>query len=175
MNTITNKEKTKETRGTYVIPYIEGLSQTFKQIAKRSNFEIAMKSGRKVKDLKTNARHPLGEKRTDVVYKIPSGCGKFEYIGEIERKWASRKKEHQDKVKQTQKDMAENNREQAEKRMNTGDGGLAKPDKTCFNNIQWQESCIIAKESNTPKRKFLESLETTRTIYNKKIPLNTHA
>ena len=49
------------------------------------------------------------------------------------------------KVKLTQKDMAENNREQAEKRMNTGDGGLAKHDKTCPNNIQWQESCIIAK------------------------------
>ena len=59
--------------------------------------------------------------------------------------------------------------------MNTGDGGLAKHDQTCPNNIQWQESCIIAKETNTQKRKFLESLETMRTIYNKKIPLNTHA
>ena len=31
-------------------------------------------------------------------------------------------------VKPTKKDMAENNREQAEKRMNSGDGGLAKHD-----------------------------------------------
>ena len=89
------EEKAKKTRGTYVIPYIEGLSQAFKRIANKRNFEIAMKSGRKVKDLKTNARHPLGEKRTDVVYKIPCGCGKFEYIGETGRKWATRKKEHQ--------------------------------------------------------------------------------
>ena len=40
-------------------------------------------------------------------------------------------------------------REQAEKRMNTGDGGLAKHDQTCPNNIRWQEICIIAKETST--------------------------
>ena len=43
------------------------------------------------------------------------------------------------------------------------------------NNIQLQVSCIIVKETNAQKRKFLESLETIRTIYNKKVPLNTHA
>ena len=32
--------------------------------------------------------------------------------------------------------MAENNREQAEKRMNAGNGGLAKHDQTHPNNIQ---------------------------------------
>ena len=52
-----------------------------------------MKSERKVKDLKTNARHTLGKKKeqSDVFYKIPCGCRKFKYIGETGTKWAMRK------------------------------------------------------------------------------------
>lgn len=41
-------------------------------------FKIAVRSGRQVKNLKTKACHPLGNKRADVVYKIPCGCGKYE-------------------------------------------------------------------------------------------------
>ena len=44
-------------------------------------------------------------------------------------------------------------REQAEKRTNTGNGGLAKHDETCPNNIRWQESCILQKKTKNKHTK----------------------
>mgnify|MGYP001793502562 CR=1 FL=1 len=51
--------------------------------------------------------------------------------------------------------MAEN-REQVEKQMNTGDGGLAEHNQTCPSNIQWQESW--------------KSLLKKQIIYKKRVP-----
>ena len=117
----------------------------------------------------------MGDKQTNVVYKIPCGCGGYEYIGETKRKWATRQREHQDKVRLTQRDIDDNNMESALKRMNSGDAGLAKHDQICPNNIEWHNSKIIGQESNTDKRKFLEAIESIRVISNNKTPLNTYA
>ena len=74
---------TERTKGTYVVPYVEGLSQQFKRATSRYNFKIVTRPGEKKEtDLKTKARHPLGDKRSNVVYIIPFGFGRFEYIGE---------------------------------------------------------------------------------------------
>ena len=124
------KRKYRENNRHYVIPYIEGLSQAFKQIAKKCVFEIAMKPGRKVKDLKTKARYFFGEKNNRRSLQNCTGMFKFENTGKSKRKWARRKKEHQDKVRLTQKDIAENNREHTEKQMNRDDRGLVKYDQT---------------------------------------------
>ena len=96
------------------------------------------------------------------MYRIPCGCGRYEYIGETGRKWETRRKEHESKVRLTEKDIAENKIESAEKRMNTGDGGLARHSQTCSHTIQWDKSRVIRQETHSEKRKFLESLESVR-------------
>ena len=76
-------------------------------------------------------------KNKNVVYNIPCGCGKYSYTGETDRKWKTRRKEHMDKVRLTQEDIANGNIDRATERMNTGDGGLAKHNTTCL----WSQIC----------------------------------
>ena len=69
------------------------------------------------------AKTPLGEKNNQVVYRIPCGCQKYAYVGETDRKWETRKKEHNDKVRLTHEDLQKGNIDGATKRMNEKDGG----------------------------------------------------
>ena len=47
----------------------------------------------------TNAKTILGKENSNVVYDIPSKCQKHGYTGETDKKWESREKEHQVKVR----------------------------------------------------------------------------
>ena len=62
----------------------------------------------------------------------------------------------------------------ADKRMNTGDGGLAKHSTHCGEAVNWDKAKIIGKEVNTTKRKFLEGIETLKERSRGVIPLNTY-
>ena len=101
-------------------------------------------------------------------------CGKYTYVGETDRKWATRKKEHQDKVRLTKNDIGNGNVESATKRMNDRDGGLAKHATICQQEIDWEESRIINKETNWTQRKMLEGIETLRQKSKGKVPLNQY-
>ena len=70
--------------------------------------------------------------------------------------WESREKEHQDKVRLTEEDIANGNTDRANERMNTGDGGLAKHNSTCDRSINWEGARIVGREKRTVQRKFLE-------------------
>ena len=50
--------------------------------------------------------------------------------------------------------------ERASRRMNEGDGGLAKHASVCLQTIDWENSSIVGKESKWTQRKFLEGIET---------------
>ena len=54
---------------------------------------------------KLNAKIPLGEKNSNIVYNIPCKCGEYAYTGETQRKWKTRRKEQEDKVQLTLEDM----------------------------------------------------------------------
>ena len=43
---------------------------------------------KKVRDLSTNAKTTLKEKKSYVVYNIPCKCGKYSYTGETDRKFS---------------------------------------------------------------------------------------
>ena len=79
----------------------------------------------KFRDLSTSAKTPLGDKNTNVVYSIPCKCDKFAYIGETERKWGTRKREHQDKVRLTKEDIKDGNITRATARMKDRDGNTS--------------------------------------------------
>ena len=86
----------------------------FTRVAKQHGFRVANNTDKKVRDLSTNAKTPLKEKNSCVVYNIPCKCGKYSYTGETDRKFETRKKEHQDKVRLTRGDMEDERYDRAE-------------------------------------------------------------
>jgi hypothetical protein len=61
-------------RGMVVIPYLQGMSEQFKRVAKKHRFRTAFTPGNKVRQMKTKAQKPLREKRKTVVYEVPCKC-----------------------------------------------------------------------------------------------------
>ena len=171
----TEEEKEDETtRGIVSIPNIPSITRTFNRIAKQHNFRTTTKADNKIRDLSSNAKTPLGGKNKHVVYNIPCGCDAASYTGETDRMWESREKEHQDKVRLTEEDIANGNTDRANERMNTGDGGLAKHNSTCDRSINWEGARIVGREKRTVQRKFLEGIETLKEKSKGKTPLNSY-
>ena len=92
-------------RGMVVMQNVPGFTPQFNKIAKQHGFKVANKTENRVKDLISKAKTPLGDKNTHVVYNIPCKCGEYSYTGETDRKWKTRRKEHQDKVRLTKEDI----------------------------------------------------------------------
>ena len=135
---------------------------------------VANKADNKIRDLVSSAKTPLGGKNTNLVYRIPCKCVKHAYTGETDRKWETREKEHQDKVRLTLNDIENGNIDRATTRMNERDGGLAKHAAECQHGIDWENSKIVAKEENWTQRKMLEGIETLRLKSQGTIPLNQY-
>ena len=171
----TDKDKEQENlRGIVVMPNIPNFTPQFNKIARKHGFRVANKTEQRVKDLTANAKTPLGNKNTNVVYNIPCKCRKHGYTGETDRKWETREKEHQDKVRLTKQDLETGNTERAERRMNDGDGGLAKHASICPHGIDWEGSKIVGKEQKWSQRKYLEGIESLRQKNRGITPLNSY-
>ena len=169
-----NKEEEKPDRGIVVLQNIPNFTPEFNKIARKHGFQVVNKTGRRVRDLTSKAKTPIGDKSTDVVYHIPCKCKLYAYNGETHRKWCSRCKEHRDKVRLTKQDLEAGNTDAAEARMNTNDGGLAKHAATCTEDIDWDNARIIGREKGWTQRKYLEGIESLR-LKNKGItPLNIY-
>ena len=54
----------------------------------------------------------------------------------------------------TMVDLENGNVKRATKRMNTGDGGLAKHISVCEHSVNWEEAKIVERERDTMKRKY---------------------
>ena len=67
---ITEDRDEKLDRGTVIIPYLKGFSEIFKRIASKHGIKTAFRPGTKVKELKSSARTPLGEKKCRLLYSL---------------------------------------------------------------------------------------------------------
>ena len=161
-------------RGTVLMPNIPQFTNKFNNIARRHKFRVANKTDNKVRDLTSKAKTPLGKKNTNVTYNIPCKCDKYAYNGETKRMWGSREKEHQDKVHLTLEDVEKGDTASAERRMNAGDGGLAKHSVECPSGIDWEAAKITGRESGTMQRKMLEGVESVKENYKGRTPLNSY-
>ena len=168
--------KTKEDaeRGVVVIPNIQGFSQQYSKIARKHGFKVSNKTERRVRDLNTKAKTPLGDKISGVVYNIPCYCVEHAYTGETDRMWGTREGEHKDKVRLTLQDIERGQIENAQNRMNTGDGGLAKHASVCSAGINWEGARIIGREPKWTQRKYLEGIETLKQKNKGISPLNNY-
>ena len=156
------EEEKEDTRGVVTLPNIPGIMPQFTKVAKQHGFRVANNTDRRVRDLVSKAKTPLGDKKSCIVYNIPCKCGQYSYVGETDRKFATRKKEHQDKVRLTKEDISNDRMEMAEARMNQTDGGLAKHSTLCNQGIDWDKSKIIGREKGWTQRKYLEGIESLR-------------
>ena len=161
-------------RGTVTIPYLKGFSEIFKRIASKHGIKTAFRPGTKVKELKSTARTPLGEKKANVVYSIPCKCEKNIYVGETYRMFETRKKEHEAKVRLTKKDIEDGNIESAEIRMGKEDGGIARHSTQCSKDIDWKKSKVICTEKGFKQRKGREGVESKKLKLKGKTPLNNY-
>ena len=128
----------------------------------------------KIKELKSTARTPLGEKKANVVYQIPCKCKDSVYIGETYRMFETRKKEHEAKVRLTKRDIEDGNIESAEVRIGKEDGGLAKHSTQCSQGIDWKNSKIVTTERIWKQRKVREGIESEKLKLKGKNPLNNY-
>ena len=144
------------------MPNIPKFTRKFNKIAREHKFVVANKAENKVRDLISSAKTPLGGKNTNVVYNIPCKCDRYAYTGETDRKWCTREKEHQDKVRLTLNDIENGNNDRANSRMNDRDGGLAKHAASCQEGIDWEGARIVGREESWSQRKLLEVIETLR-------------
>ena len=172
--TTRENESEEAQRGIVVIENIPNVTPQFNKIARKHGFKVANKSGKRVRDLTTKAKTPLGDKNSNVVYNIPCGCNKYSYTGETHRKWETRRKEHKDKVRLTKQDIDTGNIESATSRMNTNDGGLAKHASTCTEEIKWDDAKITGREQRWTQRKYLEGIESLREKNKGITPLNSY-
>ena len=170
----TEDDEEESIRGIVVMQNVPGFTPQFNKIARKHGFRVANKTENRVKDLISKAKTPLGEKNTNVVYNIPCKCKKYTNTGETDRKWGTRKREHQDKVRLTKEDIDTGNMERATKRMNDGDGGLAKHASSCPQEVDWENAKIVGKEQRWTQRKYLEGIETLREKNEGRIPLNSY-
>ena len=161
-------------RGVVVIPNIQGFSQQYSKIARKHGFKMANKTERKVRDLSTKAKTPLGDKNSGIVYNIPCYCTKHAYTGETDRMWGTRQGEHRDKVRLTIQDIQQGQIESAQNRMNAGDGGLAKHASICSAGINWDGAGIVGREPKWTQRKYLEGVETLKQKNKGINPLNNY-
>jgi len=168
------REEEETTRGVVVMPNIPAFTPQFNRIARQHGFRVANKTENRVKDLINKAKTPLGDKNSSVVYSIPCKCEKYGYVGETERKWETRKGEHEDKVRLTKADVEAGKQDVAEKRMNTGDGGLARHAVACESGINWEEAKIVGRERRWRQRKLLEGIESLRQKDHGVTPLNSY-
>ena len=88
--------------------------------------------------------------------------------------WKTREKEHKDKVRLTKKDIESGKTEQALKRMNDGDGGLARHATICPHDIDWDNAKIVNKEQGWSQQKYLERIESLRQKIKVITPLNSY-
>ena len=132
------KEQQEESRGVITLPNIPGVMPQFTRVAKQHGFRVANNTDKKVRDLSTNAKTPLKEKNSCVVYNIPCKCGKYSYTGETDRKFETRKKEHQDKVRLAREDFKDERYDRAENRMSSSDGDLARHTAASGEDIDWE-------------------------------------
>ena len=167
-------EETKLDRGTVTIPYLKGFSEIFKRIVSKHGVKTAFRPGKKIKELKSTARTPLGEKKANVVYSIPCKCENNIYIGETSRMFETRKKEHEAKVRLTKKDFKEGNFDSAENRMGIEDGGIARHSTQCSQGINWKKSKVLTTEKRVKQRKVREGIESEKLKLEGKTPLNKY-
>ncbi len=142
------KELKDKNKGLVVIPYIQGISESFSRVLKKHNVSTAMSLHMTVSSWVVHPKEKKSmDQTTGIVYKITcSDCDKA-YIGETSRMFENRTEEHKEESDEVSlKHYTRGNRKRSEKDFNKS----AITDSNYKNNhtMSWEEASIVAKEAN---------------------------
>ena len=131
-------------RGYSTIPYVSGTSEPIKRVLENHGIKVAFKPYQTISKMFPKPKDQMDKEDTrDPVYDIPcANCSKS-YVGETQRKFITRKSEHQKAVA----------RRQGEK------SALADHVIKTNHDIAWDEATILRTSNNWHQRKILEAWE----------------
>ena len=132
--------KTNQSSGFLTIPYVKGISERIRKIARNYNIKTAFKSNNTLRSLLTKTKPEESDLNKECVYQVPCECGES-YVGETKRPLAVRIKEHQKHTR-----LGETTR-----------SGIAEHVWTNQHRIKWSETKVLYKEQHWRKRKFVET------------------
>ena len=128
-------------RGYSTIPYVSGTSETIKRGLENHGIKVAFKPYQTISKMFPKPKDQIDKEDTrDPVYNIPGANCSKSYVGETQRKFITRKSEHQKAVA----------RRQGEK------SALADHVIKTNHDIAWDEATILRKSNNWHQRKILE-------------------
>ena len=127
------------------LPYISGLTEPLMRLLRKQEIRVVTKPLKTLQQESPKTRQPL-DQQCNVVYKIPCSDCPWSYIGETERCFLTRKKEHQRNLKNCAKGS------------NIANHAWKNDHSIDFNN-----ACVIDK-GNYRVRKTLESWHTANTV-----------
>jgi predicted GIY-YIG superfamily endonuclease/uncharacterized protein (UPF0335 family) len=137
--------QTDESSGYLTIPYVKGVSEKIRRIAKRYSVKTAFKSTKTLRSLLTKTKPENADPKKECVYQVQCECGSS-YIGETKRPLEVRIKEH---FKCTQLG-------------DTAKSGIAEHVWTNQHRMKWSDAKVLHKEEHWLKRKFIEAAYITQ-------------
>ncbi len=152
------KPKEERCKGSVLLPYVQGVSECIHRVLLKHKIASAFKP---MNTLRQTLVHPKDKREigdnSNIVYKIPCDSCDKSYIGETGRKFKIRMKEHQDEAEEaSNKHFTRAQRKASESTQNKS----AITDHVAATNhtISWNESKILARESNRTRRWIRESI-----------------
>ena len=131
-------------RGYSTIPNVSGTSEPIKRILENHGIKVAFKTYQTISQMFPKPKDQMDKEETcDPVYDIPCPDCSKSYVGEMQRKFITRKGEHQKSVV----------RQQGEK------SALADHVIKTNHNIELEEATILSTNNNWHQRKILEAWE----------------
>ena len=131
-------------RGYSTIPYVSGTSEPIKRVLENHGIKVAFKPYQTMSQMFPKPKDQIDKEETrGPVYDIPCADCSKSYVGETQRKFSTRKGEHQKAVA----------RGQCKK------PALADHVTNTNHDIAWDEATILRTNSNWHQRKILEAWE----------------
>ncbi|XP_068756578.1 uncharacterized protein [Montipora capricornis] len=131
-------------RGYSTIPYVSGTSEPIKRVLENHGIKVAFKPYQTMSQMFPKPKDQIDKEETrGPVYDIPCADCSKSYVGETQRKFSTRKGEHQKAVA----------RRQCKK------SALADHVTNTNHDIAWDEATILRTNSNWHQRKILEAWE----------------
>ncbi|XP_050510634.1 uncharacterized protein LOC126887260 [Diabrotica virgifera virgifera] len=123
------------------IPYIKGLSEKLKTIGNKFNISTTFKTTNTLRSILSKTKPNNDQERTkNCIYKIPCECEQF-YLGETSRPLDVRISEHQSYIKNREFERSQ----------------ICQHAWDNEHRVQWRDSSIVLKESDSKKRKIKEA------------------
>ena len=126
------------------IPYVSGTSEPIKRVLDNYGIKVTFKPYKTIGQIFPKPKDEMGkEEIRDLVYDIPCAVCSKNYVGETQRKFTTRKGEHQKAVARLQKEKS----------------ALADHVMKTNHDIAWNEATILRTNNNWRQRKILEAWE----------------